>query len=147
VSIGLWAPQGADPDNRVFASTVGKPPTAGAVRTDLRKIVPTTRWPHAPAATAWNPQALELTVLGCLSQQALAQARRTDPLPDRPALLAAAVHQLRLHDEYHPLSRPLPLHLARLAEEYLLPLAAEGTPTAGAATSDEVEAGSPSVTQ
>ncbi|MGW4034480.1 pPIWI_RE module domain-containing protein [Streptomyces sp. NPDC004838] len=145
VSIGLWAPQDADSDNRVFTSTVGKPPTGGTVRTDLRKIVPTTRWPHAPAATAWNQQALELTVLGCLSEQALEQARRTDRPTDRPALLAAAVHQLRLHDEYHPLSRPLPLHLAKLAEEYLLPPAAEATPTAGAATGDEVEAGSPSV--
>ncbi|WP_053650647.1 DUF3962 domain-containing protein [Streptomyces sp. XY431] len=147
VSIGLWAPQGADPDNRVFTSTVGKPPSAGTVRTDLRKLVPTTRWPHAPAATAWNPQALELTVLGCLSEQALEQTRRTDWPADRPALLAAAVHQLRLHDEYHPLSRPLPLHLAKLAEQYLLPLAAEATPTAEAATSDDVEAGSPSVEQ
>ncbi|AXI80139.1 pPIWI_RE module domain-containing protein [Peterkaempfera bronchialis] len=147
VSIGLWAPRGADPDNRVFTSTVGKPPTGGKVRTDLRKIVPTARWPHAPAATAWNPQALELTVLGCLSEQALELARRTDRPMDRPALLAAAVHQLRLHDEYHPLSRPLPLHLAKLAEEYLLPLAGEATPTSGAATSDDAEVGSPSVAE
>ncbi|MFC5665260.1 RNAseH domain-containing protein [Kitasatospora misakiensis] len=147
VSIGLWAPQGAAPDNRVFTSTVGKPPTAGTVRTDLRKLVPTTRWPHAPAATAWNPQALELTVLGCLSERALEQARRTDRPTDRPSLLAAAVHQLRFHDEYHPLSRPLPLHLAKLAEQYLLPLAAEVPPTDGAVTGNEVEAGNPSVAQ
>ncbi|WP_353963166.1 RNaseH domain-containing protein [Streptomyces sp. NBC_01306] len=43
--------------------------------------------------------------------------------PERPAVIAAAVHQLRFHDEYHPLARPLPLHLAKLAEEYFLPLA------------------------
>ncbi|GAA2628104.1 hypothetical protein [Streptomyces vastus] len=30
---------------------------------------------------------------------------------------------LRFHDEYHPLSRPLPLHLVKLAQEYVLPLA------------------------
>jgi hypothetical protein len=30
---------------------------------------------------------------------------------------------LRFHDECHPLSRPLPLHLAKLAQEYVLPFA------------------------
>ncbi|WP_035793729.1 pPIWI_RE module domain-containing protein [Kitasatospora mediocidica] len=121
-SAGLWTPQDAGPDHRVFLSTVGKPPTAGSVRRDLRKLVPDQSWPHGPAATAWNPQALELTVLGCLSPSALAVAERTDTAPDRPAVVAAATHQLRFHDEYHPLSRPLPLHLAKLAEEYVLPL-------------------------
>ncbi|MFD0397898.1 pPIWI_RE module domain-containing protein [Kitasatospora sp. NPDC127121] len=122
-SAGLWAPRDADPDHRVFLSTVGKPPTAGTVRRDLRKLVPDQKWPNGPAATAWNPQALELTVLGCLSPVALAAAERTDTAADRPAVVAAAAHQLRFHDEYHPLARPLPLHLAKLAEEYVLPLA------------------------
>ncbi|MFE4358410.1 pPIWI_RE module domain-containing protein [Kitasatospora sp. NPDC056800] len=122
-SAGLWVARGADPDHRVYLSTVGKPPTAGTVRRDLRKLVPDREWPHGPATTAWNPQALELTVLGCLSPAALAAAERTDTTADRPAVVAAAAHQLRFHDEYHPLSRPLPLHLARLAEEYVLPLA------------------------
>ena len=122
-SAGLWAGRDAGPDNRVFVSTVGKPPTAGTVRRDLRKLVPDKNWPHGPAATAWNPQALELTVLGCLSEVALAAAGRTDTTPDRPAVVAAVAHQLRFHDEYNPLSRPLPLHLAKLAEEYVLPLA------------------------
>jgi pPIWI_RE module N-terminal domain/RNaseH domain of pPIWI_RE/MID domain of pPIWI_RE len=122
-SAGLWAAREADLDNRVFFSTVGKPPTAGSVRRDLRKVVPDKDWPHGPAATAWNPQALELTVLGCVSKAALTDSGRTGKGPDRPAVIAAAVHQLRFHDEYHPLSRPLPLHLAKLAEEYFLPLA------------------------
>jgi hypothetical protein len=122
-SAGLWAARDAGPDNRVFFSTVGKPPTAGTVRRDLRKLVPGKDWPHGPAATAWNPQALEITVLGCLTREALAAAGRADQVPDRPAVIAASVHQLRFHDEYHPLSRPLPLHLAKLAEEYVLPLA------------------------
>ncbi|MFJ4633798.1 RNaseH domain-containing protein [Streptomyces sp. NPDC088847] len=122
-SAGLWAACDADQDNRVFVSTVGKPPTAGTVRRDLRKLVPDTDWPHGPAATAWNPQALELTVLGCLSEAALAAAGSTDSKPEQPAVFAAAVHQLRFHDEYHPLARPLQLHLAKLAEEYVLPLA------------------------
>ncbi|MEV7012242.1 DUF3962 domain-containing protein [Streptosporangium sp. NPDC051022] len=128
-SAGLWAARDAPPDNRVFFSTVGKPPTAGTVRRDLRKLVPDKNWPHGPAATAWNPQALELTVLGCLSKAALAAAGRTDTSPDRPAVVAAAAHQLRFHDEYHPLSQPLPLHLAKLAEEYVLPLASPQAPT------------------
>ncbi|MFD7904618.1 pPIWI_RE module domain-containing protein [Kitasatospora sp. NPDC059747] len=122
-SAGLWVAQDADPDHRVFLSTVGKPPTAGTVRRDLRKLVPDQDWPHGPAATAWNPQALELTVLGCHSPAALAAAERAGAAADRPAAVAAATHRLRFHDEYHPLSRPLPLHLAKLAEEYVLPLA------------------------
>ncbi|WP_446038695.1 pPIWI_RE module domain-containing protein [Streptomyces sp. SID1121] len=122
-SAGLWVACGAAPDNRVFFSTVGKPPAAGTVRRDLRKLVPDKDWPHGPAATAWNPQALELTVLGCLSEAAVATAGQADVTPDQPALLAAAAHQLRFHDDYHPLARPLPLHLAGLAEEYVLPLA------------------------
>ncbi|WP_405151310.1 DUF3962 domain-containing protein [Sphaerisporangium sp. NBC_01403] len=129
-SAGLWAAQDAGPDHRVFVSTVGKPPTAGTVRRDLRKLVSDDKWPHGPAATAWNPQALELTVLCCLSEAALAAAGRTDTTPDRPAVVAAAVHQLRFHDEYYPLSRPLPLHLAKLAEEYVLPLAPSAAPAA-----------------
>ncbi|MQS38585.1 pPIWI_RE module domain-containing protein [Streptomyces katsurahamanus] len=122
-SAGLWAAKDSGPDNRVFISTVGKPPTAGTVRRDLRKLVPDNDWPHGPAATAWNPQALELTVLGCLSRTALIDAGQSEASPDRPAVIAAVAHQLRFHDEYHPLSRPLPLHLAKLAEEYVLPLA------------------------
>ncbi|MEW1616308.1 MULTISPECIES: pPIWI_RE module domain-containing protein [unclassified Streptomyces] len=122
-SAGLWAAREASPDNRVFVSTVGKPPTAGTVRRDLRKLVPDKDWPHGPAATAWNPQALELTVLGCLSEAALAAGGSPGAKPEQPAVIAAAVHQLRFHDEYHPLARPLPLHLAKLAEEYFLPLA------------------------
>jgi hypothetical protein len=39
---------------------------------------------------------------------------------------ATLTHQLRGHDDYPPLARPLPLHLARLAGEYVPPVA--GTP-------------------
>lgn len=131
VSAGLWSARDAGQDNRVFISTAGKPPSAGAVRNDLLKLVPVKDWPHGPAAKAWNPQALELTVLGCLSQAALDESGRPDRRPDSPAVVAAAAHQLRFHDEYHPLSRPLPLHLAKLAEEYVLPLAPPPVPTAG----------------
>ncbi|WP_339151928.1 DUF3962 domain-containing protein [Streptomyces sp. F41] len=134
ISAGLWSARDAGPDDRVFISTVGKPPSAGSVRRDLLKLVPDKDWPHGPAAKAWNPQALELTVLACLSEEALADSGRPGMRPDRPAVVAAAAHQLRFHDEYYPLSRPLPLHLAKLAEEYVLPLAPAPVPTAEQAT-------------
>ncbi|MGC0337824.1 hypothetical protein [Streptomyces sp. SLBN-8D4] len=35
---------------------------------------------------------------------------------------------LRFHDEHHPLTRPLPLHHAKLAQEYFLPLAPAPAP-------------------
>lgn len=60
--------------------------------------------------------------LGCLSKQALSDAGCSDVVPDRPATWAALTHQLRLHDDYVPLSSPLPLHLAKLAEAYVLPV-------------------------
>lgn len=61
---------------------------------------------------------------GCPSESALAAAGPTGIAPGRPVVVAAAAHQLNFRDEYHPLSRPLPLHLPKLAEEYCMPLAA-----------------------
>ncbi|GAA4210543.1 hypothetical protein GCM10022252_78520 [Streptosporangium oxazolinicum] len=121
-SSGLWVSQNAEPDNRVFFSTTDKPATSKQ-RRDVQKLVPDPNWPHGPAATAWNPQALEITVLGCLSEAALAEDKRISTNSDKPTTIAAITHQLRFHDEYEPLSRPLPSHLAKLAEEYVLPLA------------------------
>ncbi|MGW1974324.1 RNaseH domain-containing protein [Streptomyces sp. NPDC001889] len=62
-------------------------------------------------------------MLGCPSRAALIEAGRSETPPDRPAVVAATAHQPRFHDEYQPLSRPLPPHLAKPAEEYILPLA------------------------
>jgi pPIWI_RE module N-terminal domain/RNaseH domain of pPIWI_RE/MID domain of pPIWI_RE len=122
---GLWAPVGADEDNRVFASTADVPSSAARHPRGLLKLGPHPDWPTAPSKTAWNPQYLELIVLGCLSAKALADAGRDDVTPDRPAMWAAIAHQLRFHDDYEPLSRPLLLHLAKLAEEYVLPIEPE----------------------
>lgn len=122
---GLWAPVGADEDNRVFASTADVPSNATRLPRGLLKLGPHPDWPNAPSKTAWNPQYLELIVLGCLSVKALAEAGRDDVAPDRSATWAAIAHQLRFHDDYEPLSRPLPLHLAKLAEEYVLPIEPE----------------------
>ncbi|BAJ32524.1 MULTISPECIES: DUF3962 domain-containing protein [Kitasatospora] len=123
---GVWASEA--PDNRVFASTARRPHTAAGSPKDLIKLVPTAKSRTAPGKTAWNPALLEMTVLGCLSEQALARSGRADAVPDRPAEWATLTHQLRYHDDYPPLALPLPLHLARLAGEYVLPLATdEGT--------------------
>jgi hypothetical protein len=35
--------------------------------------------------------------------------------------LATIAHQLRSHDDYVPLTTPLPMHVARLAADYVLP--------------------------
>ncbi|MBD0711622.1 MULTISPECIES: pPIWI_RE module domain-containing protein [unclassified Streptomyces] len=119
-SQGVWGQD--EPDRRVFVSTAEVPHTATLPK-GLRKIVPSTAAGRtAPGKTAWNPAHLELTVLGCLTESALAGAGRPDVPADRPEEWATLAHQLRFHDDYPPLSRPLPLHLARLAGEYVLPL-------------------------
>lgn len=64
---------------------------------------------------AWNPGLVEIAVLGC---------HREDG--DDPEALALAVHQLRqAPDLPDALSLPLPLHLAGLAQEYVLPTRGE----------------------
>jgi hypothetical protein len=118
---GLWAAKNAGPDNRVFISTTDAPPILRTLKRGLRKLIPDSQWPGAPSKTAWNPQALELAVLGCLSQEALGDAQRDQPTADDPAAWAAIAHQSRFHDDHQPLSHPLAQHLAMLAEEYLLP--------------------------
>ncbi|MFJ3902133.1 pPIWI_RE module domain-containing protein [Streptomyces sp. NPDC090025] len=123
-SQGVWSTDA--PGNRVFASTTDVPPTAVSPR-GLRKLLPAVpAGATYPGKTAWNPVHLELTVLGLRTADDLAALGRTDELPDRPVDWATLAHQLRLHDDYPPLARPLPLHLARLVGEYVLPLAGEG---------------------
>lgn len=117
---GVWGLTEAD--NRVFASTADKPPSGGQAKS-VRKLLPSPTSRVRPTLNGWNPRYLELTVLGCLSEKALANAGREGVTPDNPVDWAALVHQLRSHNDYAPLARPLPLHLARLAGEYVLPLA------------------------
>ncbi|MFJ8841338.1 pPIWI_RE module domain-containing protein [Streptomyces cyaneofuscatus] len=114
-SEGVWALTD-DPQNRVFASTASTPPTAARPK-GLMKLTPTKGSRIAPRVTAWNPRLLEVTVLGCGSSEQSA---------DRPVDWATLTHQLRYHDDYPALAYPLPLHLAQLAKEYVLPLAPRG---------------------
>ncbi|MFJ7327896.1 pPIWI_RE module domain-containing protein [Streptomyces cyaneofuscatus] len=129
---GVWGT--ADTESRVFASTASTPHTVAKLPKGLMKLVPTAQGRTAPGKTAWNPGQLELTVLGCLSEKALADSGRAGDLPDRPAEWATLAHQLRYHDDYPPLARPLPLHLARLAGQYVLPVAGTEEGSAPSAT-------------
>ncbi|MEV2215905.1 DUF3962 domain-containing protein [Streptomyces sp. NPDC050997] len=128
---GVWGT--TETESRVFASTAAKPHTAAKLPKGLMKLAPTAQGRTAPGKTAWNPGQLEITVLGCLSEKALADSGREGDLPDRPAEWATLTHQLRYQDDYPPLARPLPLHLARLAGEYVLPVA--GTKEEGSMSS------------
>jgi hypothetical protein len=67
---------------------------------------------HIPA---WNPALIEIIVLACHADQG-----------DIPEALALAVHQLRQAPDYlDALSMPLPMHLASLAQQYVLPTVAD----------------------
>ncbi|WP_338058316.1 RNaseH domain-containing protein [Streptomyces antioxidans] len=82
---------------------------------------------------AWNPGLVELAVLGCHLGD-----------DDSPEALALAAHQLReAPDLPDALSLPLPLHLAGLAQEYVLPTRAEEdeTPSVDAAGDADPDTG------
>lgn len=122
---GLWAAEDTTAENRVFISISEKPASAGKVHKGLMKLGPHPSWPKGPSVVGRNPRYLEMVVLGCLSEKARADAGIEDGAPDTPATWAALTHQLRFHDDYPPLARPLPLHLAKLAEEYVLPASSD----------------------
>ncbi|MET9465510.1 DUF3962 domain-containing protein [Streptomyces sp. NPDC006544] len=115
----LWTGPSADPETaRVFWSTTPKARTfklsvaadklAPRVNTKGKLTIDT-------GEAAWNPGLVELAVLGCHMQDG-----------DEPEALALAVHQLRqAPDLPDALSLPLPLHLAGLAQEYVLPTRSE----------------------
>ncbi|GIF12481.1 pPIWI_RE module domain-containing protein [Actinoplanes teichomyceticus] len=124
LTTGLWRETDGLADNRVFVSLTDKPHTAKQPNGTM-KLGPHPDWPKGPSVHAWNPQYLELLVVGCLSEKALADAGRDGIEPDQPSSWAAVAHQLRFHDDYVPLARPLPMHLAKLAEDYVLPVPPE----------------------
>ncbi|MDI5964105.1 pPIWI_RE module domain-containing protein [Streptantibioticus silvisoli] len=135
---GFWAqtvpPQGEAPSrDRIFYSTTERPGTH-AVSPALDRLA--TRVNAAGNLTsqagtnAWNPTLVEIAVLGCHVEDD--PAAPTLGKPDEPEALALAVHQLRQAPDYAAaLSLPLPLHLAGLAQAYVLPMLAESDVSPG----------------
>ncbi|MFF7594624.1 RNAseH domain-containing protein [Streptomyces mirabilis] len=114
------------PKARTFKLSVAADKLAPRVNTKGKLTVDTDK-------AAWNPGLVELTVLGCHTEDG-----------DSPEALALAAHQLRqAPDVPDALSLPLPLHLAGLAQEYVLPTRAEEdeTPSADAAADADPDAG------
>jgi hypothetical protein len=111
----LWTDPTAKPGTaRVFWSTTPKARTAKlSVAAD--KLGPRVNSKGKVTIdtdkAAWNPGLVEIAVLGCHPDDG-----------DVPEALALAVHQLRQAPDFpDALSLPLPLHLAGLAQEYVLP--------------------------
>ncbi|WP_284743898.1 pPIWI_RE module domain-containing protein [Amycolatopsis sp. RTGN1] len=107
-------------DGRVFYSTTPKASTAQRAAVEAHKLQPRElrKGKRAGESTidvdrpAWNPRLVEIAVLACHPDAG-----------DEPRALAMAVHQLRQAPDYRDaLGRPLPLHLARKAQEYILPM-------------------------
>ncbi|MFF3444114.1 pPIWI_RE module domain-containing protein [Streptosporangium sp. NPDC002721] len=120
LAAGLWTEA---PGSRVFYSTSDKAGTFRASSVEADKLAPRplrmgTRKGELTIDTeipAWNPALMEVTVLGC-------HPAFSNEEGDTPEALAMAVHQLRQAADYlDALSLPLPLHLAALAQEYVLP--------------------------
>ncbi|GLY99648.1 DUF3962 domain-containing protein [Actinoplanes sp. NBRC 103695] len=118
---GMWAE--TEGTGRTFYSTTAKAGTfkKSAVEADKLAPRPLRQGENKGKPTmdteipAWNPALIEITVLACHPQQG-----------DVPEALALAVHHLRQAPDYlDALSMPLPLHLASLAQHYVLPTVAD----------------------
>jgi hypothetical protein len=136
---GLWVPEGAAEDARVFFSTTAKPVQFkhAAVTADKLSPRPIAQGERKGEPTidtgqaAWMPGLLEIAVIGC---------HRGDG--DDPKSLALLAHVLRQPSDYdQALALPLPLHLAGLAQEYVLPTPKDDE--AEAETGEAGEAGRP----
>ncbi|MEU1995502.1 DUF3962 domain-containing protein [Nocardia gamkensis] len=136
---GLWVPQedSTSPTPRVFYSTTEKAGTAKGSAVAADRLAPRTVTRGSGSGNtvndvgkpAWNPTLVEITVAGCHAV-------------DDPEAFALAMHQLRQAPDYlDALSLPLPLHLAGLAQEYVLPTESEDDAT------DPDEADAPGLAQ
>jgi pPIWI_RE module N-terminal domain/RNaseH domain of pPIWI_RE/MID domain of pPIWI_RE len=122
---GLWAESedAGSTSGRIFYSTTAKAGTFRTSAVEADKLAPRplraginkgepTIDSHIPA---WNPALVEIAVLGCHLEAG-----------DEPEALALVVHQMRQAPDYlDALSMPLPMHLASLAQAYVLPTRAE----------------------
>lgn len=105
---------------RVFASTYGRPKqfkisSEQSKNQAFQVLNPKTRQivskPADPSAYSWNPAIIEVTVAAMQKG-------------DDPARLASVPHMLRAQAVHfdEALALPLPLHLAKLAQEYVIPI-------------------------
>ncbi|MGW3074004.1 RNaseH domain-containing protein [Kitasatospora sp. NPDC001132] len=131
---GVWQPDEAPDGARVFNSTTAKPVTArhSAVTADKLSTRPILQGKRKGEPTidtdqnAWLRGLLEIVVLGCHEEAG-----------DDPRAFALLTHLLRQSPDYtQATALPLPLHLAALAQEYVLP-----TPKSGDAADEEGAAG------
>ncbi|MFI7114614.1 pPIWI_RE module domain-containing protein [Nonomuraea sp. NPDC050227] len=116
----LWVPP-CDGESRIFYSTTPKPAQFRTSAIEADKLAPRRTGEDQGSARidtnipGWNPGLVEIAVLGCHQDDG-----------DDPESLALAVHQLRQPPDYpQALALPLPLHLAGLGQEYVLPTLAE----------------------
>ncbi|MBW4720345.1 pPIWI_RE module domain-containing protein [Saccharothrix obliqua] len=115
---GLWVSRDAGVDNRVFASITEVPPQGA--RSNQAVKFQDAEASRSPAVSAWNPAYHELTV-------AVSKMTSTGE-PEDPGTWAALTHQLRHADDYVALGKPLALHLAERAEQYVISFADRGSP-------------------
>ncbi|RBQ20054.1 DUF3893 domain-containing protein [Spongiactinospora rosea] len=127
----LWVPQCAGA-SRVFYSTTPKPAQFRTSAIEADKLAPRRVGEHKGHTRidtnipGWNPGLVEIAVLGCHQDDG-----------DDPETLALAVHQLRQPPDYpQALALPLPLHLAELGQEYVLPTLAEEVEDEASAVED-----------
>ncbi|WP_316529466.1 pPIWI_RE module domain-containing protein [Kitasatospora brasiliensis] len=122
IAAHLWLPKSPS-SGRVFYSTTPKPVQfqSSAVQADKLATRPLTQGKRKGEGTidtgipGWMPALVELAVLGCHMEDG-----------DDPQALALAAHLLRQPPDYpQALAHPLPLHLAGLGQEYVLPTKAE----------------------
>lgn len=142
---GFWAEaperEGrTSPDERVFYSTTERPGThsiSPALDRLATRVNAAGNLTSQAGTGAWNPTLVEIAVLGCHPDNYGADT--VQGRPDDAEALALAVHQLRQAPDYAAaLSLPLPLHMAGLAQAYVLPMLAENEGSSG-----ESEAASP----
>lgn len=138
---GFWAlPPGngerGDTGARVFYSSTERPGTfavSPALDRLAARVNAAGNLTSQAGTGAWNPTLVEIAVLGCHVERDVESL--SSSAPDEPEAIALAMHQLRMAPDYPvALSLPLPLHLAGLAQAYVLPTVAAEEP--GAETTD-----------
>ncbi|MDX2540634.1 pPIWI_RE module domain-containing protein [Streptomyces sp. WI04-05B] len=129
---------------RIFYSTTERPashPVSPSLDRLATRVNAAGNLTSQAGTSAWNPTLMEIAVLGCHED--------TDPgapVPgqaDDAEALALAMHQLRQAPDYvSALSLPLPLHLAGLAQAYVLPVLADRDESPGEETTEAAVEGS-----